>query len=107
MVHRPQVEPETWAVMAGRAAPSAGTPLNVPPVLASNFELGSGRAYSLIPARANGQPAFGSYVRGPDGVRHATGVFVLTLAGDQISALARFDSSVLPWFGLPRSLPPR
>ena len=32
--------------MAGRAAPSAGTPLNVPPVLASNFELGSGRAYS-------------------------------------------------------------
>ena len=24
----------------------AGTPLNVPPVLASNFELGSGRAYS-------------------------------------------------------------
>jgi cystathionine gamma-synthase len=46
MVHRSQVEPETWAVMAGRAAPSAGTPLNVPPVLASNFELGSGRAYS-------------------------------------------------------------
>jgi cystathionine gamma-synthase len=32
--------------MAGRAAPGAGTPLNVPPVLASNFELGSGRAYS-------------------------------------------------------------
>jgi RNA polymerase sigma-70 factor (ECF subfamily) len=69
--------------------------------------LGSGRAYSLIPARANGQPAFGSYVRGPDGVRHATGVFVLTLAGDQVSAMARFEGSVLPWFGLPRSLPPR
>jgi hypothetical protein len=67
----------------------------------------SPRAYSLIPTRANGQPAFGSYGRGPDGVRHATGVFVLTLAGDQISALARFESSVLPWFGLPRSLPPR
>ena len=32
--------------MAGRGAPGAGTPLNVPPVLASNFELGSGRAYS-------------------------------------------------------------
>ena len=55
----------------------------------------SPRAYSLIPTRANGQPAFGSYGRGPDGVRHATGVFVLTLAGDQISALARFESSVL------------
>ena len=32
--------------MAGRGAPGAGMPLNVPPVLASNFELGSGRAYS-------------------------------------------------------------
>jgi cystathionine gamma-synthase len=46
MVHAEAVEPETWAVMGGRAAPGAGTPLNVPPVLASNFELGSDRAYS-------------------------------------------------------------
>src|SRR5580693_6329327 len=46
--------------------------------------LGSGRAYSLVPARANGQPAFGAYVRGPDGIRHGTGLFVLTLAGDRI-----------------------
>src|SRR5215208_660490 len=46
MVHRSQVAPETWAVIAGRGAPSAGTPLNVPPVLASNFELGSERSYS-------------------------------------------------------------
>jgi RNA polymerase sigma-70 factor (TIGR02960 family) len=69
--------------------------------------LRSGRAYSLVPARANGQPAFGAYVRAPDGTRHATGVFVLTLAGDKISALARFESSVLPSFGLPRSLPRR
>jgi cystathionine gamma-synthase len=46
MVQRAQVEPETWAVMAGRAASAAGTPLNIPPVMASNFELGSERAYS-------------------------------------------------------------
>ena len=39
-------DPETWAVMAGRGADRRGSPLNVPPVLASNFELGSGRAYS-------------------------------------------------------------
>ena len=68
--------------------------------------LGSGRAYSLVPARANGQPAFGAYVRGPGGIRHGTGLFVLTLAGDRICALTRFESSVLAWFGLPRSLPP-
>src|SRR3954468_23209606 len=46
MVHAEAVEPETWAVMGGRAEPRAGTPLNVPPVLASNYQLGSGRAYS-------------------------------------------------------------
>jgi cystathionine gamma-synthase len=46
VVHADQVKPETWAVMGGRGTPSAGTPLNVPPVLASNFELGSERAYS-------------------------------------------------------------
>src|SRR4051794_11813896 len=46
MVQRSEVQPETWAVMAGRAAPGSGAPLNVPPTLASNFELGGGRAYS-------------------------------------------------------------
>jgi RNA polymerase sigma-70 factor (ECF subfamily) len=33
------------------------------------------------------------------------GLLVLTLAGDQISAITRFDNSVLPRFGLPRTLP--
>jgi cystathionine gamma-synthase len=46
MVERSQVQPETWAVMAGRGSAGAGAPLSVPPVLASNFELGSERAYS-------------------------------------------------------------
>lgn len=46
MVQRSEVQPETWAVTAGRGAAGAGAPLNVPPVLASNFELGSERVYS-------------------------------------------------------------
>jgi cystathionine gamma-synthase len=46
MVHADAVEPDTWAVMAGRPEPGTGAPLNVPPVLASNYELGYGRAYS-------------------------------------------------------------
>ena len=33
--------------------------------------------------------------------------YVLTLAGGQICAITRFEASVLPWFGLPRSLPGR
>jgi len=40
------VKPETWAVTGGRASRTAGVPLNVPPVLASNFELGGERVYS-------------------------------------------------------------
>jgi RNA polymerase sigma-70 factor (ECF subfamily) len=70
-------------------------------------QFGAGRRFDLIPARANGQPAFGAYLRGPDGIRHATGFYVLTLAGDRIRGMTRFEASVLPWFGLPRSLPNR
>ena len=64
-----------------------------------------GRIYDLVPTRANGQPAFGTYLRAPTGIRHGVGLLVLTLNGDGICALTRFDNSVLPWFGLPRSLP--
>jgi RNA polymerase sigma-70 factor (ECF subfamily) len=70
-------------------------------------QFAAGRRFDLVPARANGQPAFGAYLRGPAGLRHATGFYVLTLAGDRICALTRFEASVLPWFGLPRSLPAR
>jgi RNA polymerase sigma-70 factor (ECF subfamily) len=70
-------------------------------------QFAAGRRYGLVPARANGQPAFGAYLRVPAGIRHATSFWVLTLAGDQICAMTRFEASVLPWFGLPRSLPSR
>jgi RNA polymerase sigma-70 factor (ECF subfamily) len=60
----------------------------------------------LIPTRANGQPAFGMYVRDPHAdVLHASGLVVLTLAGQQISMITRFDNSTLSRFGLPRTLP--
>jgi RNA polymerase sigma-70 factor (ECF subfamily) len=65
-----------------------------------------GRRYDLVPTRANGQLAFGAYVRpAAGGIRRGSGVVVLTVTGDRICALTRFDSGVLPWFGLPRSLP--
>ncbi len=68
---------------------------------------GAGRRFDLVPTRANGQPAFGAYLHAPTGIRHGTGLFALTLAGDRIRALTRFENSVLPSFGLPRSLPSR
>ena len=65
-----------------------------------------GRSYRLIATRGNGQPAFGLYLRDPvTDVAHASGMLVLTLAGGRISAMTRFDNSVLPRFGLPRILP--
>jgi RNA polymerase sigma-70 factor (ECF subfamily) len=67
----------------------------------------SGRRFDLMRTRANGQPAFGAYLRASTGIRHGIGLIVLTLTGDRICAMTRFDNSVLPWFGLPRSLPSR
>jgi RNA polymerase sigma-70 factor (TIGR02960 family) len=69
--------------------------------------IGSGRRFDLVPTRANGQPAFGAYLRASTGIRHGTGLLVLTLTGDRICSVTRFDNSVFPWFGLPRSLPSR
>jgi RNA polymerase sigma-70 factor (ECF subfamily) len=64
-----------------------------------------GRTYDFVPTRANGQPALGTYLRAADGIRHAAGVAVLTLTGNRISAITRFDNSVLASFGLPQALP--
>ena len=68
---------------------------------------GSGRRFDLVPTRANGQPAFAAYLGAPAGLRRGTGLIVLTLTGDRICAMTRFETSVFPWFGLPRSLPSR
>ena len=69
---------------------------------------GAGRRFDLVPTRANGQPAFGAYLRRPTGgIRHGTGLIVLTVTGGEICGMTHFDKSVLPSFGLPRSLPSR
>jgi len=60
----------------------------------------AGRRFDLVRTRANGQPAFGVYLRAPQGLRRAVGLYVLGLSGDRISTLTRFESAVLPWFGL-------
>jgi RNA polymerase sigma-70 factor (ECF subfamily) len=67
----------------------------------------AGRRFDLVPTRANGQPAFGAYLRAPNGISHGMGLYVLTLAGERICAMTRFENTVLPWFGLPRSFPSR
>jgi RNA polymerase sigma-70 factor (ECF subfamily) len=59
-----------------------------------------------VPTRANGQPAFATYVADPHtGAYRAYGLLVITIAGDRITAVTGFNASVLPRFGLPRTLP--
>jgi RNA polymerase sigma-70 factor (TIGR02960 family) len=63
--------------------------------------------FRFIATRANGQPAFGSYLKDPQcPIAHGIGVLVLTLAGDRISALTMFhDTGMMARFGLPRTIP--
>jgi RNA polymerase sigma-70 factor (ECF subfamily) len=70
-----------------------------------SFSAGDG--IRLVPTRANGQPAFAYYLGDPNaGVVRANGLFVLTMEAEAISAITRFgDTGVLPYFGLPRTLP--
>ena len=65
-----------------------------------------GAPLRLVPTRANGQPAFGCYFPVPQtAIARPYGLLVLTLEGEQISAMTWFtDSSVFPHFGLPRTL---
>lgn len=65
----------------------------------------TGPGRQLVETRANGQPAFGLYLSDPlAGVLHAAGLLVLTLAGNRVSAITRFDNSVLSYFSLPLTL---
>lgn len=68
------------------------------------FIFGSVQGFHLVRTRANGQPAFGVYRQTSTGI-HGVGLFVLTLSGNRISAMTRFEDTVLPIFGLPQSLP--
>jgi RNA polymerase sigma-70 factor (ECF subfamily) len=74
--------------------------------LADRLVAHAGRRVTLVPTRANNQPAFGHYIEDPHApVSRFFGVLVLTLEGDRIAGLTRFgDTGVLPHFGLPRTL---
>jgi RNA polymerase sigma-70 factor (ECF subfamily) len=65
-------------------------------VLLRNREDRRGAPLRLVPTRANTQPAFGCYLD-----QEPRGLLVLTLEGEQISAMAWFESGVFSCFGLP------
>ena len=61
---------------------------------------------TLVPARANEQPAVAAYVRDPGGRRAtAYGIMVLTIDGSAIGEITGFaDPALFPFFGLPGHL---
>jgi RNA polymerase sigma-70 factor (ECF subfamily) len=60
----------------------------------------------LIPTMANGQPAFGLYMRGDDGVYLPFNLPVLEIGPDGVTHVASFfDVRLFAKFGLPESLP--
>jgi RNA polymerase sigma-70 factor, ECF subfamily len=63
---------------------------------------GAPRAWRMVPTRANGQPAFATYLRGPDGGYHAHAIQVLTVTAAGIARVVAFlDPSLFVLFGLP------
>lgn len=65
-------------------------------------------AMRLVPTAANGQPAFGLYMREPDGVHRAFQLHVLTLTRRGVSHVASFfDLELFEKFGLPATYPAR
>jgi RNA polymerase sigma-70 factor (ECF subfamily) len=82
-------------------------PLAIGRFLATVPAGGALERFRLVATRANGQPAFGCYLRDSRApIARAYGLMVLTLRGDRIAAITGFsDTSVFRSFGLPRTLP--
>ncbi len=88
--HASPLKPESWVVAAGRSI-VPGAPLNVPPIPASNFLMGSNRAYS----RNDGTPtweAFEEILGGLEqgqSVAFASGMAAVAAVFDQLPAGAK------------------
>ena len=64
----------------------------------------------MVETQANGQPAFGLYMRGEDGVHRAFQLQVLTMQGGRVAHVGSFfDTNLFAKFGLPEvySAPPQ
>ncbi|GAA2292415.1 sigma-70 family RNA polymerase sigma factor [Actinomadura sp. NPDC048955] len=59
----------------------------------------------MVPAAANGQPAFGLYMRDDEGVHRPYQIQVLSITGDGVAHVSVFfDTSLFPVFGLAERL---
>ncbi|WP_158862071.1 RNA polymerase subunit sigma-70 [Leifsonia sp. AG29] len=59
----------------------------------------------MVPTGANGQPAWGEYIRdGVSGHLHLVGVLVIGVADGRVSEVTHFEPGAGAWLGLPRRL---
>jgi RNA polymerase sigma-70 factor (TIGR02960 family) len=59
----------------------------------------------LVPAGANGQHAWGEYIRDPaTGALENAGIVTLALSGDRICEITHFEADLARYLGLPRTL---
>jgi cystathionine gamma-synthase len=85
--HPTDLKPESWLVTAGRGS-EPGAPLNVPPIPASNFIIGSGREYS----RDDGTPTWEALeelvggLESGQAVAFASGMAAIAAVFDQLLA---------------------
>jgi len=64
-----------------------------------------GRADRFVETRANGQPAYAAYSRDEvTGLWRCKGLFVMSLSGERVHEVTRFEPAVGALFGLPRTL---
>jgi RNA polymerase sigma-70 factor (ECF subfamily) len=67
---------------------------------------GGAHEMRMLPTRANGQPAFGLYMRGSDGTFHPFHLQVLTIGPSGVEHVgAFFETTLFARFGLPDRLP--
>jgi RNA polymerase sigma-70 factor (ECF subfamily) len=97
---------DVWFTMPPLPLEYQGRELAAQFLLATAFR--PGWTATLLETRANGQPAFGCYVANvQSGQRYTVGLLAVTLSGDQITTMTRFEASHLPRFGLPLNRLPR
>jgi RNA polymerase sigma-70 factor, ECF subfamily len=62
--------------------------------------------FVLVPTSANGQPAFGAYMRADDGTYAGHGIQLLSVKDQRVTKIMSFnDDTLLATFGLPHSHP--
>jgi RNA polymerase sigma-70 factor, ECF subfamily len=82
------------------------TPQGVGRLVASQCPASAPGDLRLVPARANGQPAFGMYLRADNGEYRAFALHVLHVTASEIDhVVSFFDTSRFATFGLPAILP--